>query len=165
MVTSSIRQRSSCFERPRALLLAQRGLGFGSGELAERLGCVHRGLHTREGQRGLQRAGDALVDLTAADPHTPAAAVLHEDARRAVMGRALVAAPVLMWILSLRPQRPAVRSARSARTVRSARRSRSLKQRLTFAARAAGLVRTRPCLRAIRSRLLSNVGLSMKPGW
>ena len=60
--------------------------------LLERLGRLQRGLHAGRGERRQQRAGDGLVDLRAADPQTPAAAALDQDAGRAVIGGALVTA-------------------------------------------------------------------------
>ena len=167
-------------ERPRALLLAQRELGLGLGELCERvlpvalqaagdepvlgldlaiaalgplglvlgaldlqppllqrrvvvllerLGRLQRGLHAGRRQRGEQRAGDRLVDLTSADPQAPAAAVLDQDAARAVIGGALMPAPALIVDLELAPAAPADRD--------------PLQQRGAFADRAAGLVRAR----------------------
>ena len=209
MITSSIRQRSSCLrsrsvvvgadhtrprsapsaeqplalvrgQRARALLLAQRELGLGLGELAERVlpvalqaagdepvlgldlavaalgpvglvsgaldlqppllqrgvvvllerfGRLQRGLHAGRGERGEQRAGDGLVDLTAADPHAPAAAVLDQDAGGAVIGGALVPAPALVVDLELASAAAAHRD--------------PLQQRAALADRAAGLVRAR----------------------
>ena len=64
--------------------------------LLERLGRLQRGLHPGRRERGEQRAGDGLVDLAAADPQAPAAAVLDQDAARAVIGGALVPAPALI---------------------------------------------------------------------
>ena len=167
-------------ERAWTLLLAQRELGFGLGELAERvlpvalqaagdepvlgldlaiatlgpiglvsgaldlqppllqrgvvvlferLGCLQRGLHAGRGERGEQRAGDGLVDLSAADPHAPAAAVLDQDAGRAVIGGALVPSAALIVDLELAPAAAADRD--------------PLQQRLAFADGAAGLVRAR----------------------
>ena len=65
--------------------LLQRGVVV----VLERFGRLQRGLHAGGGERGEQRAGDGLVDLTAADPQAPAAAVLDQDAGGAVIGGAL----------------------------------------------------------------------------
>ncbi len=56
--------------------LLQRGVVV----LLERFGRLQRGLHAGWGERGEQRAGDGLVDLAAADPDAPFAAVLDQDA-------------------------------------------------------------------------------------
>ena len=209
MITSSIRQRSSCLRsrsvvvgadhtRPRSapsassrsrsgavsvrgsLLFAQRELGLGLGELAEcvlpvalqaagdepvlgldlaiaalrsvglvsgaldlqppllqrgvvvlleRFGRLQRGLHAGGGERGQQRAGDGLVDLTAADSHAPFAAVLDEDAGGAVIGGALVPAAALIVDLELASAAAAHRD--------------PLQQRAALADGAARLVRAR----------------------
>ena len=97
--------------------------------LLERFGRVQRGLHPGGGERGEQRAGDGLVDLTAADPQAPLAAALDQDAAGAVIGGALVPAAALIVHLELAPAAAAHRD--------------PLQQRAALADRAAGLVRAR----------------------
>jgi hypothetical protein len=97
--------------------------------LLERLGRPECGLHADGRERGQKRARDRLVDLSAADPQTPAAAVVDQDARGAVIGGALVTAPTLVVDLQLAPAAPADGD--------------PLQQRGAFADRAAGLVCTR----------------------
>src|SRR5215207_194845 len=97
--------------------------------LLKRLGRLQGGLHAGRGERREQRAGDRLVDLPATDPQAPAAAVVDQDARRAVIGGALVPAAALVVDLELAPAAAADGD--------------PLQQRGAFADRAAGLVRAR----------------------
>ena len=97
--------------------------------LLELLGRLQRGLDAGRGECGEQRAGDGLVDLSAADPHAPSAAALDQNAGRAVIGRALVPTPALIVHLELAPAAAAHRD--------------PLQQRAALADRAAGLVRAR----------------------
>ena len=200
--SASSRSRSCVGERARSLLFAQRELGLGLGELAERVlpvalqaagdepvlgldlaiaalgslglvsgaldlqppllqrgvvvllerfGGLQRGLHAGRGERGEQRAGDGLVDLAAADPHTPVAAVLDQDAGGAVIGGALVPAAALIVHLELASAAAADRD--------------PLQQRLPSRTAPPGSCARGRVLPAIRSRFRSNVALSMKPGW
>ena len=186
-------------ERPRALVLAQRELGLGVGELAERvlpvaleaagdepvlgldlavaalgplglvlgaldlqppllergvvvllerLGGVQRGLHAGGGERGQQRAGDRLVDLACRRPagtscRGPRPGCCWGSDRRGSGARAGPGS----GRLQLAPAAAADRD--------------PLQQRGALADRAAGLVRARARVGAIRSRLASKVAWSM----
>jgi hypothetical protein len=99
----------------------------------ERFGCRDGGFDAGGRERGEQRARDGLVDLPAADPQAPFAAVLDQDASGAVVVGALLAGFPLVVDLELASAAAADRDA--------------LQQRAALAHGAAGLAREGGCCR------------------